>query len=182
MAKTYTAAGSAVAGDVYTAAAHNVIVTDVNNFIVPPMCRMVLTSPRGITANTHTSITFNTDMREDYDTDGMLATAAGSKITVQTAGIYSCTAAIGWGTSSVGTRFARIYRVRSGTEIAFAISEVPAHPAGVIDHSLAGMIECNAGDTIELGCFQSTAGLLNVIQEGAYQTTFLAVKWIGRTS
>jgi|688.fasta_scaffold1060402_1 hypothetical protein len=86
MPKTYTAAGTVSAGDVYTAAAHNIIATDVNNFIVPPAARV------GNTANI-TSYTNNTDITwntETYDTDEMHSTSTNTaRITINTPGIYS---------------------------------------------------------------------------------------------
>ena len=182
MAKTYTLAGTVVAGDVATAAAFNVVTADVNNLIVPPACRFSITTARNILTGTHTSITFNTDAREDYDTDGMLAATAASKITVQTAGIYLCTASVSFSANNTGVRFTRIFRTRSGTEIAFANSEITSTQASVTDVSLAGMIECNVSDTIELGVFQNSGATLTTAAESQYQTTFLAVQWVGKTS
>lgn len=82
MAKTYTAAGSATAGDVYTAAAHNVIVTDVNNFIVPAACEVYRTS----NLTSYTSNTEITWQAENFDTDNMWT--SGASLTITTPGIY----------------------------------------------------------------------------------------------
>lgn len=183
MAKTYTAPTTVSVGDALTASLYNTYVgTNVANLIVPPACRFSLTTARNVPSGSHLSITFNTDAREDYDTDGMLAATAASKITVQTAGIYLCTATVNFSANNTGVRFARIFRNRSGTEIAFAISEVTSTQASVTNASVAGMIECNVADTIELGVFQNSGATLTAAPEAQYGTTFLAVQWIGRTS
>lgn len=83
MPKTYTAAGSATAGDVYTASAHNVIVTDVNNFIVPPCARVTVSATEALTSNTALSWDV-----ESYDTDGIWTSGTPKRLTVQTDGIY----------------------------------------------------------------------------------------------
>lgn len=83
MPKTYTAAGSATAGQVYTASAHNVIVTNVNNFIVPPAARIRVTGNRAITS----AADFAWD-GTSYDTDGMWSSGSAARLTAQTAGIY----------------------------------------------------------------------------------------------
>jgi hypothetical protein len=84
MAKTYTAAATATAGEVYTASAHNVIVTDVNNLIVPPFVKCVRS---GDLSYTNTSdIAWNA---EAYDTDSMHDNVTNNtRITPTTAGIY----------------------------------------------------------------------------------------------
>ena len=183
MAKTYTAPTTVSAGDAITASLYNTYVgTNVANLIVPPACRFVLTTARNISTSTHTSITFNTDAREDYDTDGMLAGTAGSKITIQTAGIYLCTASVNFSSNNTGIRFSRIYRTRSGTEIALAGSELTSTQNSITAVPLAGIIECNVSDTIELGVYQNSGSTLTTASESQNQTTFLAVQWIGRTS
>ena len=81
MAKTYTAAGTVAAGDVATAAAWNVIGSDVNNLIVPPTFMVYRsTNQTGYTAGS--AITWNAT---GWDSDGMVS---GSTVTVRTAGIY----------------------------------------------------------------------------------------------
>ena len=90
MAKTYTAAGSAVAGDVYTAAAHNVIVTDINNTIVPPACVATAGATQNIVNTTYTALTFSA---EQFDTDAIHDTSTNtSRFTVTTPGIYQMNA------------------------------------------------------------------------------------------
>ena len=86
MPKTYTAAGTVAAGDVYTAAAHNIIATDVNNLIVPPTVGVKLTSGKSPYVS-GTSISW--DAEDGWDTDSMWT--SGANITLNTAGIYLVT-------------------------------------------------------------------------------------------
>jgi hypothetical protein len=187
MAKTYTAAGTVVAGEVYTAAAHNIIATDVNNFIVPPMARLRLTSNVSFTNSTHGTVGFkNTNATEDYDTDAMInLSGSNSAITINTAGIYLCTASMNYAASAVGSRFTRIVRDRSSSLTAVCANMMV--PTGNDTHiAIAGMIECAANDVIDLYGFQSSGGALNVQPtDGSgiqYGGTWLSVLWVGRTS
>ena len=91
MAKTYTAAGTVVAGEVYTAAAHNIIATDVNNLIVPPGARAVRTTNLSYTSNTAIAWESISAGGGAYDTDGMWSVANASRLTINTAGVYVVT-------------------------------------------------------------------------------------------
>jgi hypothetical protein len=84
MAKTYTAAGTVAAGDVYTAAAHNIIATDVNNLIVPAYCQITRNANQSIPHATDTDVSLDTQI---YDTDDMFAPTS-STITINTSGIW----------------------------------------------------------------------------------------------
>jgi hypothetical protein len=186
MAKTYTAAGSATAGEVYTAAAHNVIVTDVNNLIVPPMCRVYYSSTFSIVNNTHTIMTHSsTNSTEDIDTDGMLSlSATPSNITIQTAGVYAVSATFDFAANATGIRYARIVRNRGGTREGIASAQVAS--AGASNNtimSLAGIISCNANDLIEMGVFQNSGGALDMAAwANQFGGNVLQVQWIGLTS
>ena len=85
MPKTYNTIPTVSTGDVYTATAHNNIVTNVNNTRVPPAVR--LTGSANLTGyGSGNVITYNT---ETYDTDDMHSTSTNtSRITFQTAGVY----------------------------------------------------------------------------------------------
>jgi hypothetical protein len=188
MAKTYTAAGTVVAGEVYTAAAHNIIATDVNNFIVPPMARLRLTANVSFTNSTHGTVGFkNTNATEDYDTDGMITlSGSNSAITINTAGVYSCQAAVNFAANVTGVRIGRIVRSRSAVLTAISTFSFTPTNGGEFHSPLAGSIECEVGDIIDLYCFQSSGGALNLqpadtsgIQFGG---TWLTATWVGRTS
>jgi hypothetical protein len=108
MPKTFTSNLPSVStGDVYTATAHNNIVTNVNNYRVPPMCRL-FNSATVTPYTTNTAITWNS---ESYDTDDMHSTSVNtSRITFQTAGVYLCTATIRTDATTItqGNLYARL--------------------------------------------------------------------------
>ena len=174
MPKTYTAAGTVAAGDVYTAAAHNIIATDVNNFIVPPACQVRRTT--NLTSySSGTDITWES---EAFDTDDMYST--GTSITIQTAGIYLVTFTGGYSAGATLTRvFAGI--IKSGTSIAEQESLGAATGGGF---SFAVITNCAAAATLTARV-SFTGGSAYVIAGNASETstqTRLTAKWIGRTA
>jgi hypothetical protein len=81
----WTTPGTAVAGDVLTAAFWNSNVRDNETFLfTPPMCIVRRNAAQAIADNTNTSISFDT---EDLDTDSMF-TPTSTDVTIKTAGIY----------------------------------------------------------------------------------------------
>jgi hypothetical protein len=84
MAKTYNTIPTVSTGDVYTATAHNNIVTNVNNYRVPPAVSVYYG-----TATTYTQDTDIVWTNQDYDTDDMWA--SGASVTIQTTGLYLVT-------------------------------------------------------------------------------------------
>ena len=176
MAKTYTAAGSATAGDVYTASAHNVIVTDVNNFIVPPMVCAVKTtaSPQSIANSTSTSVTFT--QTDEYDTDDMHSTSVNtSRLTITTPGVYQVSCVIDWAFNATGRRFIEL--IKNGAGFAPIVrNEVGVSGGGYCTHSLTFPVSLALNDYVEISAFQSSGGALNISE-----ARFAAV-WIGRTS
>ncbi len=187
MAKTYTAAGSAVAGDVYTAAAHNVIVTDVNNFIVPPAVRATRSAALSVANATIVAINFGV---ETYDTDGMFG-GSGTTFTVQTSGLYIVTATVAFGANATGQRFIFIgvnptlsgsgdtTQITSSTRIA---STTAIGASATIQHPccVSGTYAFTAGDTVALGVYQTSGGVLGI--EVVQETPQMAMTWVGRTA
>lgn len=172
MAKTYTAAGSATAGQVYTASAHNVIVTDVNNLIAPAFC--VLTAFNGsqnFASGVGSTVQFNG--ADTYDTDAMHDTVTNNtRVIAQTEGLYACTfyAIIN---STAVTQFLVSLLVNGG-EFAQSASPVSASAARA---STSGLIYLTAGQYVEAAVYQeSTGGVSRNLL-----TARLSVAWIGRT-
>ena len=88
MAKTYNTFTNVATGDVYTAASHNAILTNVNNYRVPPSCQVRRTTNlTGYTSDA--AITWES---EAFDTDDMWASSPNpTRITIATAGLYLVT-------------------------------------------------------------------------------------------
>jgi len=82
----YTTPGTVAAGDVYTAAAHNIQVNNVIALAVPSACLMTFT------AYTHNNTAgyLNPTFTEEVDNDNMHVTGGtNNRITVNTAGLYT---------------------------------------------------------------------------------------------
>jgi hypothetical protein len=182
MPKTYTAAGTVVAGDVYTAAAHNIIATDVNNLIVPPACRAVRATLQTIATGTDTFVTWPT---ESYDTDGMF-TAGSDTITIQTAGLYIVTCSITFVVNATGFRVVNLYKSPSSATnfaVVFANSWHGTAGAGLgTTVHCSGVTTFAAGDTVKVGVAQSSGGNLDVGNASFSDSNHVSVTWIGRTS
>ena len=178
MAKTYTAAGSATAGEVYTSSAHNVIVTDVNNFIVPPMCRAALTSAiNPYTSNT--DISWSTDSSGGgFDTDGMWDSGQPARVTFQTAGVYIVT--FGYNVNHSGTITQREGYIRSSVGGAFLADDyLIGSFTTAIQNTITTTINAAAGDYVTAR-FACTGGSSISIQAG--ERSFLSAVWVGRTA
>ena len=180
MAKTYTAAGSAVAGDVYTAAAHNVIVTDVNNFIVPASVGVYNTGNVSCANGAYTRLSFTTS---SWDTDSMKGAGTVTGLTINTTGLYLITAYVLFDASANALRGLLIDKGTSSSltsTIASINATIPGN-GNYADANVTGVASLNAGDTIQLFAFQYGAGgpAINVL--GASNRLFTAT-WIGRTS
>jgi hypothetical protein len=179
MAKTYTAAATATAGEVYTASAHNVIVTDVNNFIVPPMVQVRRTTDlTSYTSNTLISWTTTAA----FDTDGMFSSGAPTYITVQTPGIYLVNF-VGQitGSATISLVLATLYK--NGVSNRWAMNTPQTQSTEAI-FSVSGITECVAGDTLAAGV--NITGGSNYTVKGSASESFnqsrMTAKWIGRTS
>lgn len=174
MAKTYTAAGSAIAGEVYTASAHNVIVTDVNNLIVPAALRLNLTTSATITNGS--SISWSS---EAYDTDGMWS--SGSTITVNTTGLYVMTFN-GFVTAATSLAYA-ISQINIGGDVTHygAGAAILGGNSGYISQSVLANIE--ATNTITFAVAFSAVGAVTLAGTTNDATrTRATVTWVGRTS
>ena len=84
MAKTYNSIPTVSTGDVYTATAHNNIVTNVNNYRVPPMCKAYSTANTTLTNAQWTKIPVASKL---FDTDTMHDSGNG-RLVIKTAGVY----------------------------------------------------------------------------------------------
>jgi hypothetical protein len=179
MPKTYTAAGSATAGEVYTSSAHNVIVTNVNNFIVPPIVKATRLTTQSINNSTDTFVTWTA---QEIDTDDCFAPTSDT-ITIQTAGVYLCQAQLVFASNGTGNRFIHIVKNDDATP-SFTLNIASAFQAGNATNN--GILSCScvaslaASDTLKVIVFQSSGGALNVGDTAI--VSFFSATWIGRTT
>ena len=175
MPKTYNTIPSVSTGDVYTATAHNNIVTNVNNYRVAPACRVYRS-----TDWTYSGTYFEWNA-EQYDTDGMF-TASSTDITVQTAGIYlvalnyyyTCNATSTW-------MAALLYR----NSVAVARTQAPAYGSTSGFIAVSTVISCDVGTVIR-ALHDPFGGSAHVVKGGTDYTTnnvsSLTATWLGQVS
>jgi hypothetical protein len=182
MPKTYTAAGSAVAGDVYTAAAHNVIVTNVNNFIVPPALRIRRATLQTITTGVDTFVTWPI---EDLDTDGMY-TATSDTVTIQTSGLYTVFASVIFAANATGWRVMNLLKNPSSVSdfaSVFCANWCPVSSSSQGTTLSASAIQTfTAGDTLKVTVAHNVGSNLDIGNATFTSVTQLSLGWIGRTS
>ena len=170
MAKTYTAAGSAVAGDVYTAAAHNVIVTDINNTIVPPACVATAGAAQNIVNTTYTALTFSA---EQFDTDAIHDTSTNtSRFTITTPGIYQMNAWVGVSGSSAGSIRVCAIRTNGTNYLWYALSTPILNSINV-----SGVYNLALNDYVEFIVYQDSGVTMT-----ANADRIASIYFIGRTS
>jgi hypothetical protein len=189
MPKTYNTIGTFTSGQILTAVQMNEIGTNTNNYRVPPIAALWLSTSTAVATASHTSFAgfTSTNGTEVIDTDGMITlSATASAITVQTAGVYQVSATTTWQANATGIRYARIVRSRSGTLVSYATSSLPNIGAGIEQQaSLSGLIPCNAGDLIRLMVYQDSGGNLNLLSGAPgddFGGTRLSAVWVGQVS
>ena len=94
MPKTYPDVGTFTSGQILTAATMNQVADNLDNQRSPAMARITMTANVAVATGSHTDFAgfLSTNSTETFDTDGMVSlSAVASAITIQTAGIYSCT-------------------------------------------------------------------------------------------
>jgi hypothetical protein len=184
MPKTYTAAGTVVAGEVYTASAHNIIATDVNNLIVPAACSVYHNTTQSIASGTNQTVIFNSEL---YDTDAMHDNVtANSRITINTPGLYIVTSNLTFtNTSATGTREIKlaINGVLPTTQNAVQKRSASSDGAASNDRiSLSTILSLNLSDYVEVFASQSSGGPMNLVAEASGSGCNFTAVWIGRTS
>ena len=177
MPKTYTAAGSATAGQVYTASAHNVIVEDVNNLIVPPMCQVRRSSDLG-SYSSGAAVTWSDAI---FDTDGMFSSGAATRITINTSGIYLVSVYL-YLTATATLTSVDLSPQVNGTGVGGNVTA----PSTTTTHlaTWQQILELSATNYLTLNMFLQ--GGSNYTVKGSagrdFQQTRMTATWIGRTS
>ena len=168
MPKTYNSltVGNAAAGSAILASDHAKAFENINNYRVPPMC-IVAVSSFSLAHNTATSVSFSI---EEVDTDGMFS-ATSSDITTVTAGVYAVTGAI-YSQATIDTEFQAAIRVNSNDVW------VQDHRASnQLRATVSGIINCAANDVIRLRTFQ-----FNSATTARTCSARLSVAWLGQVS
>jgi hypothetical protein len=174
MAKTYNGPFSDVAtGDVYTAAAHNLVLENLNNHRVPPMCSVYRTAALSHTATgTYQVYTYDTEL---YDTDSMWDAGSPTRITLNTAGVYDVKFVVSLG-NTTGLIAGAIYKDGGAYQFLF----LDAGQATANYKSGSTNVVSTGSTYIEAYFYQASGGSLNY-NVGLTQSLFSAT-WIGQAS
>ena len=173
------------AGQVYTAAAHNIIVNDVLSFrdntgVVPAICKVRRAANQSIPTGDDTFIIWDT---EEIDTNAMFA-ASSDTVTIKTAGVYQVSLNVFFASSSTGQRIAWVTKNPAGFGVttAFAMSWVlPAVSGSVL--SCSGLTSFAVNDTIKCVVHQTQTTSLNITDTGNFTAaTNLSVVMLGATT
>lgn len=176
MAKTYNSIPSVATGDVYTAAAHNAIATNVNNYRVPPMCLVYRSSDlSGYTSDA--DITWNA---ESYDTDEMF-TPSGTTITIGTAGLYLVSFYVYFVGLATITNVSMRIRVNGATAMTHfgATGSTGVYSTAALTLSLAASDTVAARVGVAGGSSYSVAGNADPRNQNASR---LSLTWLGQVS
>jgi hypothetical protein len=170
MPKTYNSIPTVSTGDVYTATAHNNIVTNVNNYRVPPAVSLQK-SIANTTAGTTWDFTLAGD--EEFDTDDMHSiTTNTTRITIQTAGIYLFQASAFGGYNAGDEVSIALYK--NGTALANIVQVSAMESAGYSPGpSLSHVASCAVNDWFIVTAFVSINRTL---------TCRFSAVWLGQVS
>lgn len=187
MAKTYGTVTTFTAGSVLTAAQMNVAGGAINNLVVPAACRVTRAAALSIANNSFVAVNFDTTT---YDTDSFVG-ATKTFLTINTPGIYSITATVGWGAVAAGARgvILALNPTLSGSGDTTTISSTTRIGANFVTgigsassqttQPVCATYSFAANDRISLGVFQSSGGALGIDFTDGFH---FALTWIGRTS
>lgn len=176
MAKDYNTFSDVSTGDVYTAAAHNLILENVENYRVPPMC-IVYRTTASASYSSNSNISWQA---ADVDTDSMWT--SGTDITVNTDGLYlilfkgaiTCSATL----TALNSRV--IGSASGGTHRNYAPAATST--SGFVTSSWVASL--SAGEVV-VGRMQTTGGSSHNILGGAISsetTTSMSLIWLGQAS
>ena len=174
MAKTYNSIPTVSTGDVYTATAHNNIVTNVNNYRVPCACSVYSTATQSIPQASTAVVAY---ANEFFDTDAMHDNATNnSRITITTAGIYIITATAQFAGAGGGAY--RLIGIRKYGTTELGYNNPPVEPArgnvSIIDSA-------SVNDYYEVIVYQNSGSALNLATLSGYSSIF-SVAWVGQVS
>ena len=184
MAKTYNTFTNVSTGDVYTAAAHNNILTNLGNYRVPPTALVSRVTTQSISNSVFNNVQFTA---EGWDTDDIATLATNNdRLTIKTAGIYLVTANAMFAANATGQREMTI--VQSPTP-AWTTSGTIASTAFVYGTSSVNIYQamsasvittCAVNDYFTVQVWQNSGGALNL--QCDIRPASLSVTWLGQVS
>jgi len=183
VAKTYNSIPSVATGDVYTAAAHNAIVENVNNYRVPPIFTVKRTTTQSITSGAQTFITWDSAATTNTDEVGVYS-GPSETITIRTAGVYVVTLNVLFAAAATGVRLVRILvNPSSATDTTAVIANnLGPGTSGILPSVSTSVVwSFAANDVIKANVFQDSGGPINISETGGSRTN-LSLAWLGQVS
>ena len=178
MAKTYTTVPDKAVRDAFSEAMWDTMIAqNINNFIVPPMCRIRNSVVQAIVTATETDANADT---EDFDTDGMHDTVTNNpRIIPTTTGVYVVTASGSFTGNATGVRYAYI-NFNNGANTIGSITTAVANAsvAGNMNSAYIGAVTAGT-QYFTYRVFQSSGANL----DWNFTTSLgMAAVWVGRTA
>jgi len=172
MAKDYNTFTDVSTGDVYTAAAHNLLLENVENYRVPPSCRLERATGQVVYDASTATIVWD---QEAWDTDTMHDLSTNQdRITIKTAGIYLVVGAVRY-TAGISDD-ASITILENGT-LVVRDEGGPANTAG--GRTVSVMLNLAVNDYLQMQVYQNNSA--NTSRTTTSGTFFSAV-WLGQAS
>lgn len=179
MSKTYTTVADKAVRDPFTEAMwDDFLKTNLNNLIVPPMCRCTNSAAISMATGTDTAATWDT---EDFDTDSMHSTASlQERIVPTTAGLYCFVFNGQFALNATSWRYIQIQQTGVATAAINTWTAGSATLHGWVNCSL--LFHCNGStDSLSSRAAQNSGGNLNFGDLLAPENFFAAV-WVGRNA
>lgn len=147
--------------------------TNVDRVYNHPRVRVYHNTTQAVSTGTITTLTLNTEL---YDPWAMHDTSTNaSRLTVSKPGVYSIGASLEWEPNATGVRALYLY-LNGSTYLGYSLHD--AASAFQTAHTVTVEYALNAGDYVEMRCYQSSGGMLNSTGTGVYGCslwmTFLA--------
>jgi hypothetical protein len=184
MAKTYNTLGTVAPGDVLRAnsgtAAYNGVITNVNNYRVPPMCRVHRAAALSHTSNGNfQAISFDTETFTQTDS-GMWAVGTPTRITIQTAGLYLITGSFELANNATGVRGGDLI-LNGTTRLSYSFVTASNGSFGSA-FALAATYSLAVGNYVEMRAYQNSGGNLAYGTQDTGQFFHLSATWLGQVS
>jgi hypothetical protein len=190
MAKTYNTLGTVAPGDVLRAnsgtAAYNGVITNVNNYRLPPFALVSLAANASIANITDVGIGFASSTANDcVVTNGSTSStiANAGRVTIDTDGIYVVSYMITFAANGTGLRYATIAKNGTGSALNatgtfwYSVAGTAGQQTMLLGNGLMSLVK---NDYLQLVLYQNSGGSLNAGPAGP--TRHLHVQWLGQAS
>ena len=173
MAKTYNTISTFTSGQILTATQMNGLGTNVNNYRVPPICRVKRSGNLNYTGGT--DIAWNA---EDYDTDSMHDNSTNNaRITVTTAGVYLLTMSINLTFTGTLTRCSPFFMIDGTTFTGETQYLMSATTAYYVHHTSQLVLTSSNYVTARMTIGGATSPI--IVDDAS---TWLQATWLGQVS